>query len=125
MTELNRWSESTGKYQSELAEILAAYAARASGSPGLVNYFYEKLFEKLILGISIAGGIFSAVQKFSAPPVIEDPWMNFGAKVVATGVAGVEGAGAGATISLLSGLAGSIAVLHWKDLARFTKLRRS
>ena len=125
MTELNRGPESRrlippGMVQSQIEKILAEDAARASGSPGLVDYFYENLFERLMLGTSIAGGIFLAVQRFSASPAIEDPWINFGAKAVAKGMAGVEGAAAGAGISLLSSLAVSMAVLHWKDLLRFT-----
>lgn len=125
MTERNREPESrglmpSGIVQSQIAEILAADAARESGSPRLVDYFCEKLFDKLILGGTIYGGALFAIKTASVSPPIEDPVINFGVKTISVIAAGVGGMAVGGLTSTIGGLAGAVAVLYWKDLARFT-----
>ncbi len=109
-----------GIVQSQIVEILDADAERASGSPRLGEFFYDKLHDKLVKGATLGSGFFSFVQIVSITPPIEDPWMNTGVRLGVAGLAGVSGAIAGFMISEIGSLAGVTAISNWKDWARFT-----
>lgn len=104
--------------EQQLEEILSKEEEQSPHeSSGLAGNFYEKFYWKFVGVSSFGGGALLSYTVLNLMPA-ENSWSNLAGRTLAVGMSFIGGAAIGFFGGAVSGLAGAMLVMYWKDMAR-------